>query len=82
MFPWWRVLRFLWTATRGHHLAPWRSPYLRWRLETYTGIKMSEIGFPEFVTFTWRERKELLRFLKWTAQMGNYARPLPRNQPL
>ncbi len=30
-------LRFLWNATRGHRLAPWRSEYLRWRVETYSG---------------------------------------------
>ncbi len=73
------VLRFLWNATRGHHLAPWRSPYLRWRIETYCGVKMSQIGFLEFWGFAWRERVELLRFLKWTATMPDYARPKPRN---
>src|SRR3954463_8472559 len=36
-------LRFLWNATRGHRLAPWRSPYLLWRIETYTGVKMKQI---------------------------------------
>src|ERR1035438_5643369 len=46
------ILRFLWNATRGHRLAPWRSPYLRWRIETYTGIKMQSIGFLEFFGFT------------------------------
>ncbi len=43
------ILRFLWNATRGHRLTPWRSPYLRWRIETYTGIKMQSIGFLEFL---------------------------------
>jgi hypothetical protein len=32
---------------RGHRLAPWRSPYLRWRMETYSGLKMDKIGFVE-----------------------------------
>ena len=73
------IIRFLWNATRGHHLAPWRSPYLRWRIETYSGVKMSDIGFVEFWRFTWRERSELGRFLKWTAQMNRYARAKPRN---
>ncbi len=70
-----RTLRFLWDATRGHHLAPWRSPYLRWRIETYSGVKMKEIGFLEFWEFVWRERKNLSRFLKWAAEMETYARP-------
>jgi hypothetical protein len=73
------LLRFLWNATRGHHLAPWRSPYLRWRIETYTGVKMTDIGFLEFFEFMWKERNELSRFLMWTAEMDRYARPKPKN---
>ena len=73
------ILRLLWNATRGHRLAPWRSPYLRWRIETYTGIKMQSIGFLEFLGFTWRERVELFRFLKWTGEMERYARVKPKN---
>ena len=73
----WYLLRFLWNATRGHHLAPWRSPYLRWRIETYTGVKMKDIGFLEFLEFIWKERSELHRFLEWTAEMERYERPKP-----
>jgi len=69
------VIRFLWNATRGHHLAPWRSPYLLWRIETYTGVKMTQIGFLEFWGFTWRERRHLWQFLKWTGEMEHYVRP-------
>lgn len=75
----WYVIRFLWNSTRGYHLTPWRSPYLRWRIETYTGVKMKDIGFLEFWEFMWKERGELGRFLKWTAEMERYARPKPRN---
>ena len=73
------TLRFLWDATRGHHLAPWRSPYLRWRIETYSGVKMREIGFLEFWEFVWRERDNLKRFLKWAAEMETYGRARPRS---
>jgi hypothetical protein len=73
------ILRFLWNATRGHHLAPWRSPYLLWRIETYCGVKMQQIGVLEFWEFTWRERKNLWRFLKWTAEMERYAHPKPKS---
>jgi len=69
-------LRFVWKATRGHHLTPWRSPYLRWRIETYCGIKMQQIGFLGFWGFIVAgTRKNLLRFLKWGAEMEQYARP-------
>ena len=73
------VLRFIWNATRGHRFTPWRSPYLRWRIETYTGLKMEKIGFGTFWLFMWKQRHELVRFLKWTSEMDNYARPKPRN---
>ena len=69
------IFRFLWNATKGHHLTPWRSPYLLWRIETYTGVKMTQIGFLEFWHFTWRERHHLWQFLKWTGDMERYAHP-------
>jgi hypothetical protein len=74
-----KILRFLWNASKGHHLTPWRSPYLRWRIETYTGLKMEKIGFLEFWGFMWRERVNLRSFLKWTSEMEGYARPKPKN---
>ncbi len=73
------MLRFLWNATRGHHLRPWRSPYLLWRIETYTGIKMHQIGLPEFSEFLWRERQNLWRFLRWTREMQRCVRPKPKH---
>src|SRR6478672_6293261 len=73
------LLRFFWNSTRGHRFAPWRSPYLRWRMETYSGLKMDKIGFVEFWGFMLRERKQLRHFLKWTSEMDNYARPKPKN---
>jgi hypothetical protein len=72
-------LRFLWNATKGHRLAPWRSPYLLWRIETYCGVKMTQIGFLEFWEFLWQERTSLWRFLKWTGEMERYAHPKPKS---
>lgn len=74
-----KILKFMWNATKGYHLTPWRSPYLRWRIETYTGLKMEKIGFLEFWGFMWRERVNLRSFLKWTSEMEGYARPKPKN---
>jgi hypothetical protein len=73
------ILRFLWNATRGHRLTPWRSPYLRWRIETYCGVKMDKIGFLEFWGFLFRERARLGPFLKWVAGMERYAQSTPKN---
>lgn len=63
------MLRFLWRATRGYRLRPWRSPYLRWRMETYAGTPAEEIRFADFWRFLWRRRHELARFLRWTERM-------------
>jgi hypothetical protein len=63
------MIRFLWKATRGHRLTPWRSPYLLWRIETYSGLHADRIRFADFWRFTWRHKAELFRFLRWTERM-------------
>ena len=60
------AIRFLWNATRGHRLKPWRSEYLKWRIETYSGRKAETIDARAFFQFLWREKMQLLRFLSWT----------------
>ena len=66
--------RFLWRATRHHRLRPWRSPYLRWRIETYSGIPAESIGARAFLAFAWREQGALWRFLGWCSSMARYRR--------
>jgi hypothetical protein len=68
------ALRFLWNATRGHRLAPWRSEYLRWRVETYSGKKAETLTAKAVLGFMWAERWELLNFLAWTGQLEREAR--------
>jgi hypothetical protein len=63
------MLRFLWRATRGYRLRPWRSPLLRWRMETYWGTPAEEIGFGDFWRFVWGHREDLTRFLRWAERM-------------
>ena len=67
------ALRFLWSATAGHRLRPWRSEYLKWRIETYSGMKAESIGPREFALFLWKEKFRLLSFLRWTGEMRGYA---------
>jgi hypothetical protein len=62
------MLGVLWRLTRGYRLRPWRSPYLRWRMETYWGLHADEITFSQFWRFAWRERRELVRYLKWAGR--------------
>ena len=63
------MLAYLWRASRGYRLRPWRSPYLRWRIETYWGIEAEYIGPREFWRFVWTRRKDLFRFLRWADAM-------------
>jgi len=63
------MIATLLALTRGYRLTPWRSPYLLWRIETYAGLHAERIGFREFCRFAWRERRNLLRYLRWTDRM-------------
>lgn len=67
-------LRFLWNATRGYRLTPWRSPFLRWRVETYSGKHAEKLTARDIFGFLWSERWELLSFLAWTGEMNREAR--------
>jgi hypothetical protein len=63
------MLRVLWRLTRGYRLSPWRSPYLRWRMETYWGFHAEQIGFTDFWRVAWRRRADLWRYLRWAGRM-------------
>ena len=69
------LLRFFWNATRGHRLRPWRSPYLRWRLETYSGLHAETITARDFFHFLISERRQLVRFVAWLSEMRAHASP-------
>jgi hypothetical protein len=66
-------IQFLWRATRGHRLRPWRSPYLRWRLETYSGKRAETVKLKDFWALMWGEKRQALRFLRWLGEMREYA---------
>ena len=76
------MLRVLWRLTRGYRLCPWRSPYLRWRIETYSGLHAEAITPAQFCAFAWNNRRDLLRYLRWAAKNASYApRPASRELP-
>jgi hypothetical protein len=62
-------IRFVWNATRGHRLTPWKSEYLKWRIETYSGKKAETLTIAEIFGFVWSSRWELLSFLAWTGRL-------------
>jgi hypothetical protein len=61
------MLRYYWKVSRGHRLRPWKSPYLRWRMETFFGPAAEPAGPFRFFSLLWRERRRLREFLAWTA---------------
>jgi hypothetical protein len=63
------MLRVLWRLSRGYRLRPWRSPYLKWRIETYSGVHAERIGAPDFFRFCWKHRGDLLRYARWASKM-------------
>lgn len=67
------VLRFLWNATRGHRLTPWRSPYLRWRIETFSGRRAETLTAGSILSFLWTTRGQLIDFLRWTGEIEREA---------
>jgi hypothetical protein len=56
--------------TKGYRLAPWRSPYLRWRIETWSGIDADSLTPSQFLKFAWDNRTDLLRYLRWASARG------------
>jgi hypothetical protein len=68
------MIRILWRLAKGYRLRPWKSPYLRWRMETYWGLHADGITAAEFRWFLWRHRGELLRFLRWAQRMERQAK--------
>jgi hypothetical protein len=70
-------LRFVWNATRGSRLTPWRSEYMRWRMETYSGMWADKLKFGDVMRFVWTSRWELLSFLIWTGRVQREARRRP-----
>jgi hypothetical protein len=73
-------LRFIWNATRGHRLQPWRSEYLKWRIETYSGKKAESLQPKDILGFLWNEKWNLLRFLRWTNEMDDYRKLSSRSR--
>ena len=62
------ALRYYWIIAKGYRLRPWRSPYIRWRLETFFGHDAADLDARKFFGLMWRERARMERFLDWVAE--------------
>lgn len=67
-------IRFIWNATRGNRLTPWRSEYVRWRVETFSGMRAETLTAKSIFAFAWVSRWELLSYLLWTGRVQREAR--------
>jgi hypothetical protein len=67
------AVRFWWMASAGHRLRPWRSPYLRWRVETYTGKPAATLRLKDFLQLIFSERHQMGRFFAWTGELHEQA---------
>ena len=73
---WFRMVRVVLRLTGSYLFTPWRSPLLRWRMETY-GIldeqgrllHADDISPERFLRFTIHHRTVLRRFLRWAASL-------------
>ena len=52
---------------KGYRLHPWDSPYLKWRIETWSGIEADSIDREVFLRFVWKHKRDLWRYLNWAA---------------
>ena len=70
-----------WRLSWPYGLLPWRSPLLRWRMETYgmrdehgALLHAADITPARFLRFVVTHHQALWRFLRWAAQMPTYHR--------
>ena len=70
----WKTFSYYWIAARGYRLRPWKSPYLRWRFETFLGTEASNLSASKFLTLSWKYRKHMQRFVDWAAERRRIQR--------
>ena len=68
------IAGFLWTATRGYRLRPWQSPYLRWRVETFSGQHAEAVTAGSMWRLFWAEKRQFVRFLEWVGDLQRKTR--------
>ena len=70
-----QLLRYYWVVSHGYRLRPWESPYLRWRMETYSGIPAEEQNARKMIALLWKDYRAVFRFASWTREMRRYLAP-------
>jgi hypothetical protein len=60
-------LAVAWKLMKGYRRQPWKSPYLKWRIETWSGIDAGSLTPREFFDFCWQHQADFRRYLRWAA---------------
>jgi hypothetical protein len=63
-----RTLQYYWIAARGYRFSPWKSPYLRWRFETFLGKEAANLDASKFFHLAWKYRAQFENFVDWAAE--------------
>jgi hypothetical protein len=63
------ALRYYWMTAKGYRLCPWRSPYLRWRMETFFGPQADPLTASRFFSLLWQERQRMQEFVGWAEEL-------------
>ena len=67
------AVRFWWVGCAGYRLTPWRSPYLRWRVETFSGKPASSLKLRDFLALFVAERRQMGSYLRWLGELREIA---------
>ena len=67
------ALHYYWTTTNGYRMRPWRSPYVRWRIETFWGPRAEPLTAARFFGLMWQERRRMAEFLRWAEAYSRAA---------
>jgi len=74
-----KTLRYYWNVARGYRLKPWKSPYLRWRFETFLGAEAANLDARKFFHLSWKYRANMMNFVDWAAERQRVQRRVRRH---
>lgn len=74
-----KTLQYYWNVARGYRLNPWKSPYLRWRFETFLGKEAADLDARKFLHLSWKYRSNMMNFVDWAAERRRVQRHIRRH---
>jgi len=69
-----KTVQYYWNAARGYRFNPWKSPYIRWRFETFLGKEAANLTAAKFFQLAWKYRDHMERFVDWAAERQRLQR--------